>query len=129
MEYYSIMKDPDVEKLLSQEITRAVSEIYLQRNFNSRKSERKEIGDLLRLCRKYVVDVKANHQIMLLQQVLYGKKLVEEAQIYWYKILEGKGLKEVGFNKDWKVLVKVDPKYFRPTEVFELRGRFKARKF
>ena len=60
------------------------------------------------------------------------KNFVEEAfkyigiKISW----KGKGLKEVGFNKKTgKVLVKVDPKYFRPTEVFELRGdASKARK-
>ena len=35
----------------------------------------------------------------------------------------GKGLKEVGFNKKTgKVHIKVDPVYFRPTDVDELRG-------
>ena len=35
----------------------------------------------------------------------------------------GKELKEVGYDKkNGKVLVKVDPVYFRPTDVNELRG-------
>jgi len=53
------------------------------------------------------------------------KQFVEEAfrnidiKIGW----KGKGLKEIGFNKkDKKVIVKVDPGYFRPTDINELRG-------
>ena len=53
------------------------------------------------------------------------KNFVEEAfkyigrKIYW----RGKGLKEVGCDKKTgQVYVKVDPKYFRPTDVNELRG-------
>ena len=40
------------------------------------------------------------------------------------KILwKGKGLNEVGYDrKTGKILVKVDPVYFRPTDVDELRG-------
>ena len=60
------------------------------------------------------------------------KQFVEEAfkhidiKIGW----RGKGLKEVGYDiKTNKILIKVDPVYFRPTEVNELRGDFsKARK-
>ena len=60
------------------------------------------------------------------------KQFVEEAfkyiniKISW----KGKGLKEVGYNKQsGKVLIKVDPVYFRPTEIDELRGdSSKARK-
>ena len=53
------------------------------------------------------------------------KEFVQEAfkfiniKIAW----RGKGLKEVGYNKkNGKILVKVDPVYFRPTDVDELRG-------
>ena len=53
------------------------------------------------------------------------KQFVEEAfkhvniRIIW----KGKGLNEVGIDKiSGRTLVKVDPLYFRPTEVFELRG-------
>ena len=60
------------------------------------------------------------------------KNFVEEAfkhvniEIKW----QGKGLREVGLNKKTgKILVKVDPVYFRPTDVNELRGDFsKAKK-
>lgn len=53
------------------------------------------------------------------------RKFVEESfkyvgiKIKW----KGKGLKEIGYNKDSnKVLVKIDPTYYRPTDIFELRG-------
>ena len=60
------------------------------------------------------------------------KNFVEEAfkhvniKIKW----QGKGLREVGLNKKTgKILVKVDPVYFRPTDVNELRGDYsKAKK-
>ena len=53
------------------------------------------------------------------------KNFVEEAfkhikiKISW----KGKGLKEIGYNKKTgQVYVKIDPIYFRPTDVDELRG-------
>ena len=53
------------------------------------------------------------------------RKFVEEAfnyiniNIAW----KGKGLKEVGYNKkNGQIHVKIDPIYFRPTEVDELKG-------
>ena len=53
------------------------------------------------------------------------KQFVEEAfkhikiKISW----KGKGLKEVGYNKKTgKIHVRIDPVYFRPTDVNELRG-------
>ena len=53
------------------------------------------------------------------------KNFVEEAfkyikiKISW----KGKGLKEVGYEKKTgKIYIKVDPVYFRPTDVNELRG-------
>ena len=40
-------------------------------------------------------------------------------QINW----KGKGLKEVGFDKNsGKILVIIDKNYFRPNEVYHLRG-------
>ena len=53
------------------------------------------------------------------------KNFVEEAfKFINIKILwKGKGLNEVGYDrKTGKILVKVDPVYFRPTDVDELRG-------
>ena len=36
---------------------------------------------------------------------------------------KGSGLKEIGINsKDNKTVIKIDPGYFRPTEIDELRG-------
>ena len=60
------------------------------------------------------------------------KNFVEESfkcvdiKILW----RGKGLNEIGYDKlTNKTLVKVDPVYFRPTEINELRGDFsKAKK-
>ena len=53
------------------------------------------------------------------------REFVEEAfkfigiRIGWRK----KGIDEVGYDKsNNKILVKIDPGYFRPTEVHELRG-------
>ena len=60
------------------------------------------------------------------------KDFVQEAYKYInVKILwKGKGINEVGIdNKTKKILIKIDPYYFRPTEVNELRGDArKARK-
>ena len=59
------------------------------------------------------------------------KNFVEEAFKYInIKILwRGKGLKEVGYEKKTgRILVKVDPIYFRPTDVKELRGDFSKAK-
>jgi GDPmannose 4,6-dehydratase len=41
-----------------------------------------------------------------------------DLQIQW----KGKGIKEIGIDKDGKKIVSVDPKYFRPTEVDNLLG-------
>jgi GDPmannose 4,6-dehydratase len=42
---------------------------------------------------------------------------------------KGKGLKEVGYDKKTgKTMIKVDPVYFRPTDVNELRGDFSKAK-
>ena len=53
------------------------------------------------------------------------RNFVEEAfKIINIKIIWlGKGLKEIGINsKNKKIIVKVDPGYFRPTDIDELRG-------
>ena len=60
------------------------------------------------------------------------REFVEEAfKIVKIKILwKGKKEKEIGYNKETKkVLVKIDPRYYRPTEINVLKGDFsKARK-
>ena len=53
------------------------------------------------------------------------RNFVEEAfKIINIKIIwRGKGLKEIGINsRNKKIIVKVDPGYFRPTDIDELRG-------
>ena len=41
---------------------------------------------------------------------------------------KGKGLKEKGYWND-KIIIEIDKNYFRPTEVYSLKGNFaKARK-
>jgi GDPmannose 4,6-dehydratase len=53
------------------------------------------------------------------------KDFVQEAYKYINVeiIWKGKGINEVGLdNKTKKILIKIDPYYFRPTEVNELRG-------
>ena len=42
-------------------------------------------------------------------------------------IWKGKGINEIGLNKKWKTLVKIDPRYFRPLEVPKLVGDLKAK--
>ena len=55
------------------------------------------------------------------------REFVEEAfKIVKIKILwKGKKEKEIGYNKETKkVLVKIDPRYYRPTEINVLKGDF-----
>ena len=60
------------------------------------------------------------------------KEFVEEAfkcigiKIQW----KGKGVKEIGYNKlNGNIHIKIDPGYYRPTDIIELRGDFsKAKK-
>jgi GDPmannose 4,6-dehydratase len=55
------------------------------------------------------------------------RQFVEEAFKHINILIKwkGKGLKEVGFDsKTKKILVEVDPMYFRPTDIHELRGDF-----
>ena len=53
------------------------------------------------------------------------RKFVEKSFEYvGIKIMwRGKGVNEIGYNvKNNKILVKIDPVYYRPTDIFELRG-------
>ena len=64
----------------------------------------------------YVISTGKSHSV---------KNFVEKAFKYVDIDIDwrGKGLKEVGFDKKTgKVHIKVDPVYFRPTDVDELRG-------
>ena len=56
--------------------------------------------------------------MLVLKNILSTRKHIN-IKIGW----KGKGLKEVGFDKKkGNILVKIDPVYFRPTDINELRG-------
>ena len=119
------------ETFVSRKITRAVAEIYrgkrknfslgnlnAKRDWGSAKDYVESMWMMLRAKKPsdYVIATGKSHTV---------KNFVEEAfkyiniKISW----RGKGLKEIGYNKtSGKTLIKVDPVYFRPTDVDELRG-------
>ena len=119
------------ETFVSRKITRAISEIYhkkrkfftlgnlnAKRDWGSAKDYVKSMWLMLKAKKPsdYVIATGKSYTV---------KNFVEESfkyigiKISW----RGKGLKEVGYDKkSGQVYVKVDPRYFRPTEVFELRG-------
>jgi GDPmannose 4,6-dehydratase len=126
------------ENFVSRKITRSVAEIYrgkrknfslgnlnAKRDWGSAKDYVESMWMMLRAKNPsdYVIATGKSHTV---------KNFVEEAfkyidiKIAW----RGKGLKEIGYNKkNGKILIKVDPVYFRPTEINELRGDSKkARK-
>ena len=126
------------ENFVSRKITKAVSEIYYNKrtfftlgNLNAKRDwgsakDYVESMWLMLQARKpsdYVIATGKSYSV---------KNFVEEAfkhiniKIAW----KGKGLKEVGFNKKTgQIHVKVNPIYFRPTDVDELKGdSSKARK-
>jgi len=119
------------ETFVSRKITRAVSEIYRNKrkfftlgNLNSKRDwgSAKDYVESMWLMLKAK---KPSDYVIATGKSYTVKNFVEEAfkyigrKIYW----RGKGLKEVGCDKKTgQVYVKVDPKYFRPTDVNELRG-------
>ena len=126
------------ENFVSRKITRAVSEIYRKKrkfftlgNLNAKRdwgSAKDYVESMWLMLQSkkpsdYVIATGKSHTV---------KQFVEEAfkyvniKIGW----KGKGLKEIGYNEEnGSILVRVDPVYFRPTEVDELRGDFsKAKK-
>jgi GDPmannose 4,6-dehydratase len=119
------------ETFVSRKITRAVSEIHkrkrsfftlgnlnAKRDWGSAKDYVESMWLMLRAKKPsdYVISTGKSYSV---------KNFVEEAfkhiniKIGW----KGKGLKEVGYDKkNGKIYVKIDPVYFRPTDVDELRG-------
>ena len=119
------------EAFVSRKITRAVCEIaknkrefftlgnlHAKRDWGSAKDYVESMWLMLKAKKPsdYVIATGKSYTV---------KQFVEEAfkhveiKIKW----KGKGLKEVGVNrKTGKVHVKIDPVYFRPTDVNELRG-------
>ena len=119
------------ETFASRKITRAVAEIFRKKrkfftlgNLNAKRDwghakDYVESMWLMLNAKKptdYVIGTGKSRTV---------KEFVEEAfkfiniKIAW----KGKGLKEVGYNKkNGNILVKVDPVYFRPTDVDELKS-------
>ncbi len=119
------------ETFVSRKITRAVVEIFrkkrnfftlgnlnAKRDWGSAKDYVESMWLMLKAKRPsdYVIATGKSHSV---------KNFVEKAFKYVDIDIDwrGKGLKEVGFDKKTgKVHIKVDPVYFRPTDVNELRG-------
>ena len=119
------------ETFVSRKITRAVSEIFRNKrkfftlgNLNAKRDwgYAKDYVESMWLMLKAK---KPSDYVIATGKSRTVKEFVQEAfkfiniKIAW----RGKGLKEVGYNKkNGNILVKVDPVYFRPTDVDELRG-------
>jgi len=119
------------ETFVSRKITRAVSEIYrnkrtsftlgnlnAKRDWGSAKDYVESMWLMLRAKKPsdYVIATGKSYSV---------KQFVEEAFKHVNIIIlwKGKGLKEVGYNKKTgQTHVRIDPVYFRPTDVDELRG-------
>jgi len=119
------------ETFVSRKITRAVAEIYknkrnfftlgnlnAKRDWGSAKDYVESMWLMLRAKQPsdYVIATGKSYTV---------RTFVEEAFKYiGIKIIwKGKGLKEVGLNaKTGQTYIKIDPVYFRPTDVDELRG-------
>ena len=119
------------ETFVSRKITRAVSEIYYKKrkfftlgNLNA-KRDWGSAKDYVKSMWLMLKTKKPSDYVIATGKSYTVKNFVEESfkfigvKIAW----RGKGLSEVGYDKkSGQVYVKVDPRYFRPTEVFELRG-------
>ena len=119
------------ETFVSRKITRAVAEIFRNKrkfftlgNLNAKRDwgYAKDYVESMWLMLKAK---KPSDYVIATGKSRTVKEFVQEAfkfiniKIAW----RGKGLKEVGYNKkNGNILVKVDPVYFRPTDVDELRG-------
>ena len=67
--------------------------------------------------------IATNQQKTIKQFVnLVCKKL--NIKIFW----KGKGIQEKGYDKEKKVIIKIDKRYFRPLEVNNLKGNFSKAK-
>ncbi len=119
------------ETFVSRKITRAVAEIFRKKrkfftlgNLNAKRDwgSAKDYVESMWLMLKAK---KASDYVISTGKSYTVKRFVEEAfkyvgiKIHW----KGKGLNEIGYNrKTGQVYVKIDPVYFRPTDVDELRG-------
>jgi len=119
------------ETFVSRKITRAVAEIFRNKrsfftlgNLNA-KRDWGSSQDYVESMWLMLKAKKPSDYVIATGKSYSVKNFVEEAfkfinvKIIW----RGKGLKEVGIDKrSGKVRIKIDPVYFRPTDVDELRG-------
>ena len=86
----------------------------------------KEIGDMQRLCRgtmAYVAAKKPDDFVIATGKQYTVKQFINVAakELDMKIIWKGKGARECGYFKGKKI-IKIDPRYFRPTEVDSLIG-------
>ncbi len=119
------------ETFVSRKITRAVVEIFRKkRNFFTlgNLNAKRDWGSAKDYVESMWLMLKAKHPsdyVISTGKSYSVRNFVEEAFKYiGVKIIwKGKGLNEIGVNKKTgKTHIKIDPVYFRPTDVDELRG-------
>ena len=116
---------------VTRKITRAVAEIYKRRSnclYLGNLDAKRDWGfavDYVKSMWLMLQKNKPKDYVIATGESRTVRDFVNEAfkciniNIKW----KGKGINEVGFNsKNNKILVKIDPGYFRPTEISELRG-------
>ena len=125
------------ETFVTRKITRAVAEIYLKKRktfYLGNLDAKRDWG--------YAKDYIRSMWMMLQQKqpddyvIATGKSYtVREFVEKTFKVIginiawKGKGLKEVGYDaRSKQVLIKIDQNYFRPNEVYDLRGDYKKAK-
>jgi GDPmannose 4,6-dehydratase len=126
------------ETFVTRKITRAVAKIYKEKkgiiylgNLNAKRDWGYAV-DYVESMWKMMQQKKPDDFVISTGESHTVREFVEEAfkniniNILW----KGKGLKEIGINKgNGRVHVKIDPGYFRPTDINELRGDYsKAKK-
>tara|TARA_Y100000590_G_scaffold8025_1_gene10114 strand:+ start:4529 stop:5560 length:1032 start_codon:yes stop_codon:yes gene_type:complete len=119
------------ETFVTRKITRAVAKIYLQKekclylgNLNAKRDWGYAV-DYVKSMWMMLQQKKPSDYVIATGESRSVRDFVREAfkciniNIKW----KGKGVKEIGYDsKDNKILVKIDPGYFRPTDIDELRG-------
>ena len=126
------------ETFVTKKITRAIAEIYLGKremffigNLNAKRDwghAADYVSSMWKMIQQkspddYVIATGKNYSVRYFIEKCFKKIGID---IYW----QGKGINEKGFNKkNNKILVKVDSRYFRPSEVNNLKGDYsKAKK-
>ena len=119
------------ETFVSRKITRGVAEIFLNKRkciFLGNLDAKRDwgyAGDYVKSMWLMLKQRTAKDYVIATGESRTVRSFVEEAfkcidiKIKW----EGKGIKEVGYDAENKnILIKINPIYFRPTEIDELRG-------